>query len=188
MTEKNKIQNKVNKVNHPKKTLNRRKYWPLAICLLVFAVGTVAAFHLVGSTEIATIATAAPTSQASQASGDVVYPVSMFEDGKARHFERKIGDGMTVRYFVMKSSDGVIRAAFDACLVCWREGKGYFQKDDVMVCRNCGRRFPSNRINVVTGGCNPAPLTRKVENGNVIIQAESFLEGKPLFAFERGRS
>jgi uncharacterized membrane protein len=116
---------------------------------------------------------------------DMAFPVSMFEDGKARHFEQKTGDGKLIRYFIMKSSDGVIRAAFDACVVCWQEGKGYSQKDDVMVCRNCGRRFPSNRINDVTGGCNPVPLIRRVENGNVIIQAESLNEGKPLF---RGRS
>jgi uncharacterized membrane protein len=113
---------------------------------------------------------------------DVNYPVDMFDNGKARHFEHKTSDGVTIKYFVMKSSDGVIRAAFDACDVCWREGKGYFQQDDVMVCRNCGRRFPSTKINVVTGGCNPGPLTRNIEGGKVVIKGDHILEGKRYFA------
>jgi uncharacterized membrane protein len=127
---------------------------------------------------------AAPDSGAQE----VTYPVTMFDNGKARHFEYKTGDGITIRYFVMKSSDGVIRAAFDACDVCWREGKGYVQQDDVMLCRNCGRRFPSARINVVTGGCNPAPLTRKTEDGKVVIKTEHLLEGKRYFAIGGNRS
>jgi uncharacterized membrane protein len=118
---------------------------------------------------------------------DVAYPANLFDNGKARHFQHKTGDGVTVRYFIMKSSDGVIRAAFDACDVCWREGKGYTQKDDFMVCTNCGKRFPSVKINEVTGGCNPAPLIRKVENGKVIIKVENIMEGKKYFAFGGGK-
>jgi uncharacterized membrane protein len=111
----------------------------------------------------------------------------MFDDGKARYFKVKSPDGVTIRYFVMKSSDGIIRAAFDACSVCWREGKGYTQKDDVMVCNNCGRRFPSVKINVVTGGCNPSALTRNIEGGQVIIRGAHILEGKRYFALGGGR-
>jgi uncharacterized membrane protein len=118
---------------------------------------------------------------------DVSYPATMFENGKAHHFEYKTSDGVTVKYFIMKSSDGIIRAAFDACDVCWREGKGYTQKDDVMVCNNCGRRFPSTKINVVTGGCNPGPLTRNIEGGKVVIKVQHILEGKRYFALRGGR-
>jgi hypothetical protein len=46
----------------------------------------------------------------------------------------------------MKSADGVIRAAYDACDVCYRERKGYHQEGDDMVCNNCGRHFPSTSI------------------------------------------
>jgi uncharacterized membrane protein len=118
---------------------------------------------------------------------EVSYSVSMFDNGKARHFEHKTSDGVTIKYFIMKSSDGVVRAAFDACDVCWREGKGYVQQDDVMVCRNCGRRFPSTKINVVTGGCNPGPLTRNIEGGKVVVKVEHILEGKRYFASAGGR-
>lgn len=121
------------------------------------------------------------------AAPDVTYPAMQFDNGKARHFEYRTSDGVTIKYFIIKSSDGIIRAAFDACDVCWREGKGYVQQDDVMVCRNCGRRFPSTKINVVTGGCNPGPLTRSMEGGKVVIKIAHILEGKRYFALRGGR-
>ena len=121
-------------------------------------------------------ATAAPATQ-------VTFPEKTFADGKTRFFTHKTEDSVTIRYFIIRSSDGVIRAAFDACDVCWPENKGYSQKGDFMVCKNCGKQFPSARINEVSGGCNPAPLHRKAENGNVIIQVSDILQGKRYFDF-----
>ena len=113
----------------------------------------------------------------------VTFPADLFEDGKARHFEHVDGNH-TIRYFILKSSDGVIRAAFDACDVCWPAGKGYYQEGDNMVCRNCGRRFASVLVNEVQGGCNPAPLNRTMENGKLVIQIKDILEGRQYFNFE----
>ena len=95
-------------------------------------------------------------------STEFVLPVALFADGKARFYRYDDGAGVTIQYFVLKSSDGVIRAAFDACDSCWPAGKGYRQEGDEMVCNNCRRRFPSVQVNVVKGGCNPAPLRRSV--------------------------
>ena len=116
----------------------------------------------------------------------VTHPVSLFAEGKAKHFEFKSDNGITIKYFVLKSSDGVIRAAFDACDVCWPSGKGYYQEQDNMVCRNCGKRFASVKINEVKGGCNPAPLSRKIDGDNLVIQVADILAGKSYFDF-RGR-
>ena len=113
----------------------------------------------------------------------VSFPASQFEDGKARHFEHVDGNS-TIRYFILKSSDGVIRAAFDACDVCWPAGKGYYQEGDSMVCRNCGRRFASVKVNEVKGGCNPAPLNRSLENGKLIIQIKDIQQGRQYFNFD----
>lgn len=112
----------------------------------------------------------------------VSLPANLFDDGKARHFEHEAGD-FKIKYFVLKSSDGIIRAAFDACDVCWPAGKGYFQEGDYMVCRNCGRKFASVLVNEVKGGCNPAPLNRRVDNGKVIIEVKDILEGRQYFNF-----
>jgi uncharacterized membrane protein len=122
--------------------------------------------------------------QAANQARVVTHPVSLFDEGKVKHFEFPADNGITIKYFVLKSSDGVIRAAFDACDVCWPSGKGYFQEQDKMVCRNCGKRFASVKINEVKGGCNPAPLNRKIDGDKLVIQVADILEGKSYFDFE----
>jgi len=122
---------------------------------------------------------------AAPVSGDVVsMPAAAFDDGKARYFDHRHGH-ITIRYFVVRSADGVLRAAFDACDVCWPAGKGYAQDGDFMVCRNCGQRFHSTRVNEVKGGCNPAPLERRVENGMLMIRVSDILDGQTYFDFSR---
>jgi uncharacterized membrane protein len=95
--------------------------------------------------------------------------LSDIDDGIAHYFKVTADNGTMVTFFTLKSRDGVIRAAIDACDVCYRSGKGYVQDGDFMVCQNCGQRFASSRINVVKGGCNPAPLNRQVEGKHLLI-------------------
>jgi uncharacterized membrane protein len=152
--------------------------------LLVAVIGAVllagaAAFYVTQTGDSGTATASTPVASTSTI---VSFPVSLFEDGKARHFEHVDGK-INIRYFILKSSDGIIRAAFDACDVCWPAGKGYYQEGDHMVCRNCGRRFASVLVNEVQGGCNPAPLIRSVENGKLIIQVKDIQQGRQYFDF-----
>jgi uncharacterized membrane protein len=101
--------------------------------------------------------------------GKLSIPVEDVSDGKAHYFQVKADDGIHVKFFVLMSQDGILRAAVDACDVCYRSGKGYVQEGDFMVCTNCGRRFASDRINEVKGGCNPAPLNRKIVDKHLVI-------------------
>jgi len=156
---------------------------PLAIVLaaIILAGGGVIAvmqFQKAGPVSVEKTADAPPLADATT----VAYPVRLFDDGQAHHYNFKAGNE-TIRYFVLKSTDGVVRAAFDACDVCWPAGKGYYQEGDNMVCRNCGRRFASNRINEVKGGCNPAPLNRNIQGDKLVIRIDDILEGKPYFNF-----
>lgn len=121
--------------------------------------------------------------QTAAAKTEMTYPVSQFADGKARHYAYKTEEGHEIRYFILKSADGVIRAAFDACDVCWPENKGYYQEGDMMVCRNCGRRFASVKVNEVKGGCNPAPLERSITGDRLVLRVEDILEGIKFFDF-----
>lgn len=95
--------------------------------------------------------------------------VNDVNDGEAHYFRVKADDGIVVDFFVLMSRDGIIRAAVDSCDVCYRSGKGYIQQGDFMVCTNCGRKFASNRINEVKGGCNPAPLNRTIDKDTLVI-------------------
>ena len=149
--------------------------------LAILAIAA-AAFFLTPNNR-ATVAAVSSNTDASATS--ITYPVELFADGKARHFSYKVDDSITIQYFILKSSDGIIRAAFDACDVCWPSGKGYQQSGDVMVCRNCGRKFASIRVNEVKGGCNPAPLERKIEGEKLVLQVQDILSGKKYFDFSK---
>ena len=161
----------------------RKPLWLIsAVCAAIIGIGIYTAFQL---TSPAGPAAGAAAASPQPAAGIVTYPVGMFEDGIARYFELAAG-GTTVKYFILKSSDGVIRAAFDACDVCWPAGKGYYQQDDEMVCRNCGRRFASVLVNQVQGGCNPAPLQRRIQGDRVVIETADILREQRYFNFSGG--
>ncbi len=112
--------------------------------------------------------------------GKIQIPLTDVSDGDAHYYQYKNG-GSTVKFFVVKSNDGIIRAAFDACDVCFPAKKGYSQDGDFMICNNCGKRFHSSRINVVKGGCNPAPLNRQVVGENLVINVDDIIPGSRFF-------
>lgn len=113
--------------------------------------------------------------------GMVKIDLSDVSDGKAHYFRYVNGFGREIRFFVLQSKDGVLRAAFDACDVCWPEKKGYTQQGDFMVCNNCGQRFRSDKINEQKGGCNPAPIERAINGDEVVIQAADLNAGEGYF-------
>jgi hypothetical protein len=121
-----------------------------------------------------------PYPQVFAENGVVSFPISTFADGKARFYTYMNGD-KPIEFFVLRSKDGTVRAAFNACDVCFGAKKGYRQEGDVMVCNNCGSRFPADKINEVRGGCNPGPLTRTVQGDNLIIKVEDIVAGQTYF-------
>ena len=154
-----------------------KKRSPLPI---VLAAAAVAVAVIVGAFLLASGGRSSGFAQA-QAVGDTVkIPLVQVSDGKA-HFYSYDSGGTKVDYFVLQSKDGTVRAAFDAYDVCYPYKKGYHQSGDAMQCNNCGRVFPADKINVLQGGCNPAPLRRKVEGGNLAIAATAIEAGADYF-------
>ncbi len=154
------------------------------IFLVILALVTISAagglYFLLTPTGAHTPADSSLTGVRSDAT-QIAYPLSLFTDRQAHHFEHKTADGIAVRYFILQSADGILRAAFDACDVCWPENKGYRQEGDFMVCNNCGRRFESIRINEVQGGCNPAPLNRTIQNDQLVLLVKDIEQGQTYF-------
>ena len=178
--QKNRKQDKIAAKKEAVLGTERKNNMPLLIAVIgAVLLAVAAAFYVTQGGESGTATASAP---AASNSTYVSFPASLFDDGKARHFEHVDGKH-TIKYFVLKSSDGIIRAAFDACDVCWPAGKGYYQDGDYMVCRNCGRRFASVLVNEVKGGCNPAPLNRSLQDGKLIIQINDIQEGRQYFDF-----
>lgn len=165
---------------------------PLAIVIVVAAIMVVVIAQNDGAAQTAISSrdvfagTAKPREQSANRTevaferNEVVLNTSSFSDGKAKYYSVDIS-GKKVSFFVLKSSDGVIRSAFDACDVCYQTKKGYRQSGDLMICNNCGQRFPSVRINIEKGGCNPSPLDRKVEGDSLVITRGDIEKGLIYF-------
>jgi uncharacterized membrane protein len=115
---------------------------------------------------------------------EVRIPLKSLDPGKAIFLEADIA-GKEIHYFVLKSRDGVYRAAYDACDVCFRANRGYRQEGDLVVCNNCGQSFPSAKVNEVKGGCNPSPLARTVDGEYLVIKKADIAAGGPYFVRKR---
>ncbi|WP_455370037.1 DUF2318 domain-containing protein [[Eubacterium] cellulosolvens] len=92
--------------------------------------------------------------------------------------------GETIKYFLVKGSDGKIHLAIDACDVCYSSKLGYKQTGEVMTCNNCGQTFPINSIGTenLSGGCWPSHIPYDIDGENVIIKKSDLNE--KLFMFQ----
>ena len=101
--------------------------------------------------------------------------------GTAKFYDYALADNKKMRFFALKSSDGVYRAALDACDTCYHAKKGYHQEGDDMVCNNCGMHFHSAQVNEVHGGCNPVSLPRHIEGDTLVIKASDLQARQQYF-------
>lgn len=127
---------------------------------------------------------ASAQSQAAGPGEDLVIPVKDISD-KAAFYPVDV-DGTKMEVIAVKAPDGTIRTAFNTCQVCYDSGRGYYKQDgDVLVCQNCGNRFPMNRVEVEAGGCNPWPIFDKdktVTDSDITISYDFLKESRQIFA------
>ncbi|MBW2477420.1 MAG: DUF2318 domain-containing protein [Deltaproteobacteria bacterium] len=112
--------------------------------------------------------------------GTIRFAVAEFADGQAR-FYRYQGRTGPIDFFLVRSHDSVIRAAFDACDVCYQARKGYRQDGGHMVCNNCEQKFRTEMVNEIEGGCNPAPLRRQNVRQEVVVKTSDLERGAGYF-------
>jgi len=89
-----------------------------------------------------------------------------------------------IEYFTVKTNDGTIKTAFDACDVCYNAGRGYSQEGNDMVCNNCGNHYPINGLgtrNLRGGGCWPGYLPSKIQGDYLVIKKSDLEEGRYRF-------
>jgi uncharacterized membrane protein len=156
----------------------------LILTASLLALAGVVAYFALGSANEWTAPVATPTQSqpaGGTAASDIRISISDLSDGKAKFFDYKAANGTAIRYFVVKSSDGVYHAALDACDVCFHAKQGYHQEGADMVCNNCGKHFPVIQVNEVNGGCNPIGLTRAVEGDHLIVKASELEQGSRYF-------
>lgn len=161
-------------------TKSKSKAWIIIPALIAVALGAYVVFN--ASSDKPSSSTVTTTNQAASGSqaSDVRIPISEIS-AKAKFFDYNTADKRSVRFFVMKSSDGVYRAALDACDTCFHAKKGYHQEGDDMICNNCGLKFHSSLINKVAGGCNPIGVAGTIEGDQIVIKASDLERGGRFF-------
>ncbi len=138
--------------------------------IALFAIAGVVVYFVVRSTSSTPTASTVAKGESGGAPA-INIPVADLASGRVKFFDYRLSNNTPVRFFAVKSSDGVYRAAMDACEVCFHAKKGYRQEGDDMVCNNCGKHFPIARVGEVNNGCHPIGLQRTVEGEQLVIQA-----------------
>ena len=151
------------------------KKWLVPLAVLVLVVAAVAGWFVFGQKDLG----GHKMVKADQ-DGKLRFAEAAFADGKAK-FYRFEGNSGPIDFFLVRSQDGVIRTAFDTCDVCYRERKGYRQEGNDMVCNNCDQHFRTDLVNVVKGGCNPAPLKREKVGETIVIATIDIERGMGYF-------
>ncbi|MDR2615949.1 MAG: DUF2318 domain-containing protein [Oscillospiraceae bacterium] len=117
-------------------------------------------------------------------SADLVIPLA--DISETASFYPVEAEGTKLEVIAVKAPDGTVRTAFNTCRVCYDSGRGYYkQSGDVLVCQNCGNRFPMSRVEVEAGGCNPWPIfseDKTVTDDAITISYEFLSESKDIFA------
>lgn len=127
-------------------------------------------------------ALSAATSVAVGGDGSVRIPLSVFQGTKLHRFQATV-EGRPVRFIAIPvapvEKGGRIATAFDACLICGP--RGYYQEGANVTCLHCGSAIYPPSIGQ-PGGCNPVPLTSRVEGRDLVLTARDLAAGAHLFA------
>src|SRR5262245_2919071 len=160
----------------------RKSKTPLILLTVLVVLVGIGAYLVLSATKENPSATSVATTPASPSSDSRDIRIALSElSGTAKFFDYKLSDNKPIRFFVIKSSDGVYRAALDACDTCYHAKKGYHQEGDDMICNNCGLHFHSAKINEVHGGCNPIGLPRAIEGDQLVVKASDLESRKAYF-------
>ena len=153
----------------------RRASWVIAASAAVIVIAAILAAYAAVRSARGPVQAGGPDPAAAvtpAAGGEIRIPLADLASGQAVFFEHaRPGGGPPVRFFALKGEDGVHRAALDACEVCFHARKGYFQRGQEMVCRQCGQSFPSTLINQRSGGCHPIGVPRRVDGEQLVVRA-----------------
>ena len=159
----------------------RRNFNWLMLVAIVGLLGVIAYLVVGREGQRPLVIASARTVQVASGMSEIRLPLSEVGSGQAKFFEAALPSNATSRFFVIKTSDGVYRAALDACEVCYGSHKGYYQDGDEMVCRKCGRHFSVNTVNNGTSGCHPVGLSRRVDGGDLVIPTAELESGSQYF-------
>ena len=115
------------------------------------------------------------------ADSDVSLPLATHEDGRVRFYRRASAGGGETRFFAVRTPDGVVRTALDACESCYRARRGFRQSGDHVLCKSCNRAIPIQLVGSVRTGCNPIPLDHVISGDRITFRASALDAGGKYF-------
>ena len=114
-----------------------------------------------------------PATHVEAANGEVRLPVAELNDGHLHRFN--IVDGInSARFIIIRRPNGTLAAALDACQICGP--MGYYQNGQNVICKHCSAVIYIPSIGL-PGGCNPIPVSSRVEGGELVIAVSEFFSG-----------
>jgi uncharacterized membrane protein len=122
-------------------------------------------------------ATLSPAEAVTPQDDAVALPISRFDDGSLHRFSFTDAE-KTLRFFVIKIDHNKLGVAFDACENCGDQG--YYQEGTMIFCFNCVAEINPSTIGI-GGGCNPIPLTYKMQNDTLHLSVDDLRAGMKYF-------
>ena len=151
----------------------RQRRWSFAAAILCVLVVVVLAAEFAYSRAMAA---PVPAKTLTAVNNQVRIPLSELTD-QSLHFYRVELNGTTMRFLVVRQTNGNYAVTLDACQICgW---SGYRQEGQNVACRNCGATIYIPSIGE-HGGCNPLPVKSSVQNGEVIVGLSAFSDSAAL--------
>lgn len=154
--------------------LRRARAWRLATAAVGVAIMAALTVNYAYSNRSRTID---PPTLVRAEKGLIKLAVADVNDGHLHRFGYQIG-GTTVRFLALKTQGGSIGTAFDACQICG--DYGYVQESGNIVCLNCAADIHIPTIGQ-SGGCNPIPLSSRVEGDHLVIAVSDLAKGVASF-------
>ncbi len=155
---------------------NRRWVGVVAVCMVIALFNLTTVYALDNKKE------AEPEPESYQISADgsqVLIPIEQVNDYNLHTFSIKTKNNVEVRWLVVrKPGSGAYGVGLNACDVCGPAG--YIQRGDTVVCVKCDVVMNTNTIGL-PGGCNPVPLSFKVDEGSIVIQMDDLIAAESRF-------
>lgn len=99
----------------------------------------------------------------------IIVSLSDLEDGHLHRYSYKASDGIDMRFFLIKKSEGAYGVVLDACEICGPSG--YFERGNDVVCKLCDVVMNRGTIGF-KGGCNPIPIPYIVHDEKIKIDTK----------------
>ena len=99
----------------------------------------------------------------------IVVPLSELEDMKLHRYQYTATDGVHMRFFLIKKSQGSYGVVLDACEICGPSG--YYERGDDVICKLCDVIMNRGTIGF-KGGCNPIPIPYIVHDEKIKISTQ----------------